>query len=94
MARRSSGPGSTGEAPAEPGPEERLAIVLEHMAASLAFYGDRLGLKVFKKHLGWYVLQAPWPETTEARRAAKGDLCRMESAAEVETGLRRLWRCE
>ena len=81
----------TGEAPAEPGPEARLAIVLEHMAASLAFYGDRLGLKVFKKHLGWYVERAPWPETPEARRTAKGELCRMDSAAEVEAGLNRLW---
>ncbi len=81
----------TGEAPSEPGPEERLALVLEHMAASLEFYGDPLGLKVFKKHLGWYVQHAPWPEAPEARRAAKAELCRMETAAAVEAGLRRLW---
>jgi len=82
---------ANGEAPVEPGPEERLAIVLEHMAASLDFYGDPLGLKVFKKHLGWYVQHAPWPETPEARRAAKAELCRVETASEVEQRLRRLW---
>ena len=59
--------------------------------ASLDFYGDPLGLKVFKKHLGWYVQEAPWPRTPEARRAAKAELCRMERAAEIETGLGRLW---
>ena len=84
---------ATGEPPPEPGPEERLAVVLEHMQASLDFYGESLGLKVFKKHLGWYVLEAPWPEMADARRAAKAELCRMESAAEVEAGLKRLWIC-
>ncbi len=82
---------ATNEAPLEPGPEDRLTIVLEHMQASLDFYGERLGLKVFRKHLGWYVQHAPWPETPEVRRAAKADLCRMETAVEVEAGLRRLW---
>ena len=82
---------ATGEAPPEPGPEERLAIVLGHMHASLDFYGERLGLKIFRKHLGWYVQHAPWPVTSEARRAAKAELCQMEAAAEVEAGLRRLW---
>ena len=28
---------------------------------ALAFYGERLGLKIFRKHLGWYVERAPWP---------------------------------
>ena len=82
----------TGEALKEPGPEARLAIVLEHLAANLAFYGERLGLKVFRKHLGWYVERAPWPAAPEARRSAKSELCRLDSAAEVEAGLRRLWR--
>src|ERR1700710_32376 len=31
----------------EPGLEERLGIALEHLADSLRFYGDRLGLKIF-----------------------------------------------
>ena len=81
----------TGEAPPEPGPQARLAIVLEHMQASLDFYGAPLGLKVFRKHLGWYVQHAPWPEPPETRRAAKAELCQMETTAEVEMGLRRLW---
>ena len=77
---------------AEPGVEARLAMVLEHLGETLAFYGERLGLKIFRKHLGWYVQQAPWPADAETRRAAKSALCRLESAAEVERGLTRLWR--
>ena len=76
----------------EPGPSERLAIVLDHLADSLRFYGDALGLKIFRKHLGWYVEQAPYPASTEARRAARSSLCRMESAREVEAALAALWR--
>ena len=82
---------ATGADPVEPDAGTRLAIVLEHMRSSLAFYGDRLGLKVFRKHLGWYVERAPAPVRAEDRRAAKAALCRMESAADVERGLERLW---
>lgn len=78
-------------APVEPGPAERLAIVLEHLSESLAFYGERLGLKIFRKHLGWYVEAAPWPSDPAVRRAAKGALCRLDSAREVATGLTGLW---
>jgi nifR3 family TIM-barrel protein len=75
----------------EPALSERLAIVLDHLADSLRFYGDALGLKIFRKHLGWYIEQAPRPASADARRAARSTLCRMESATEVETALKRLW---
>jgi nifR3 family TIM-barrel protein len=75
----------------EPELTERLAIVLDHLADSLRFYGDALGLKIFRKHLGWYIEQAPAPASQEARRAARSTLCRMETADEVESALTRLW---
>ena len=76
----------------EPDREERLAIVVEHLRASVAFYGLPLGLKMFRKHLGWYVEQAPWPADPAERRAAKARLCRLETPGEVETALAALWR--
>ncbi|WP_332657688.1 tRNA dihydrouridine synthase DusB [Brevundimonas sp.] len=76
----------------EPGREERLDIVIEHLRASVAFYGLPLGLKMFRKHLGWYVEQAPWPEDPLERRAAKSRLCRLECPHEVERALTNLWR--
>ena len=75
----------------EPGREERLDIVVEHLRASVAFYGLPLGLKMFRKHLGWYVEQAPWPEDPLERRAAKARLCRLDTPEEVEHGLSALW---
>lgn len=76
----------------EPDREERLVIVVEHLRASVAFYGLPLGLKMFRKHLGWYVEQAPWPPDPLERRAAKARLCRLETPEEVEAGLAGLWR--
>lgn len=74
-----------------PNLSERLGIVLEHLRDSLAFYGEGLGLRMFRKHLGWYVEGADTPATPEARRAAKAAVCRLESAAEVERALAELW---
>lgn len=75
----------------EPDREERLAIVIEHLRASVAFYGLPLGLKMFRKHLGWYIEQAPWPAEASERRAAKARLCRLETPQEVEAALSELW---
>lgn len=76
----------------EPAAEARLAIALEHFRDSLNFYGDRLGLRIFRKHLAAYVENAPWPASAEARRAARSTLCRLDDPAEVEAGLTALWR--
>jgi tRNA-dihydrouridine synthase B len=76
---------------AEPEVQERLLIALTHFRDSLAFYGERLGLKMFRKHLGWYIEAAPWPADPAARRAAKSRLCRLESPDEVEAALAELW---
>jgi tRNA-dihydrouridine synthase B len=81
-----------GRPTAEPGAEERLDIVLTHFSEALAFYGERLGLKVFRKHLGWYVEAAPWPAEAAERREAKSRLCRLEQPDEVRAGLAALWR--
>lgn len=69
----------------------RLAIALDHFRDSLTFYGDRLGLKIFRKHLAGYIEQAPWPADPLARRAARAELCRLEDADAVEQALTRLW---
>jgi len=80
-----------GGAFAAPDAATRLGIALDHFRDALSFYGDRLGLKVFRKHLAAYVEQAPWPASAEDRRAARGRLCRLESPGDVEEGLVALW---
>ena len=74
-----------------PGASERLEIVLAQFRRSLAFYGDRLGLKMFRKHLGWYVEGAPHGGIRLEGRADKARLCRLETPAEVEAALTALW---
>ena len=80
-----------GEAFREPDAEERLAIAVTHFHRSLNFYGQDLGLKMFRKHLASYVEAAPWPDSEDARRAARAALCRLEDPAAVEDGLAALW---
>ena len=69
----------------------RLEIALTHLHESLAFYGDRLGLRIFRKHLGWYVMDGPAPVDPAQRREAKARLCRLEDARSVEAALTELW---
>lgn len=76
---------------AEPDRQDRFDIVIEHMRASAEFYNLPLGLKMFRKHLGWYIEQAPWPADPLERRQAKARLCRLNSLEEVEESLRALW---
>ena len=75
----------------EPAPAERWAIVANHLAASQAFHGERLGARMFRKHLAAYIDQAPWPARPEERRAARARLCRLETAAEIRSALAELW---
>jgi tRNA-dihydrouridine synthase B len=75
----------------EPDLSARLDIALTHLGETLAFYGDTLGLKVFRKHLGWYIQGAPAPIDLTRRREAKARLCRLEQARDVEAELTALW---
>lgn len=75
----------------EPDLAARFEIVMEQFSDSLRFYGERLGLKMFRKHLGWAIEQAPWPLSAQVRREAKAALCRLETPGEVDAALADLW---
>jgi nifR3 family TIM-barrel protein len=84
---------------AEPDAEQRLAIVLDHLADSVCFHGDRLGVRIFRKHLAAY-LDASWdaswdaaprPRTADARREARRNLCRLDTPGEIAASLEALW---
>jgi tRNA-dihydrouridine synthase B len=81
----------TGGAVSEPDTASRLGIALEHFTDTLRFYGDALGLKIFRKHLGWYVEQALCPADPTQRRATRSHLCQIDNAKGVESGLTELW---
>jgi nifR3 family TIM-barrel protein len=75
----------------EPDAKARLRIAVDHLRASLEFYGERLGLRIFRKHLAAYVENAPWPADPLARREARAALCRLEDARSIERALAALW---
>ena len=43
----------------EPGPADVAAILLEHIDALHAFYGEPQGVRIARKHLGWYAKDRP-----------------------------------
>ncbi len=50
---------ATGVTPPEPSPDEQLAIMRTHVEALHAFYGEFMGLRIARKHVGWYLQDSP-----------------------------------
>lgn len=65
-----------GSLPPPPKFDEAAATLLEHIAEMHAFYGEIAGVRIARKHIGWYL--ARLPEGDAQRR----ELNRLESAAE------------
>ena len=51
-----------GETPPPPAPGEMRAVVLEHLEGLYALYGDELGVRIARKHIGWYTRGLPGGE--------------------------------
>jgi len=67
---------ATGETLASPTPREVRDILLGHLDDLYAFYGEAQGVRIARKHLGWYARDRP--ENAAFRAVAN----RAESAAE------------
>ncbi|GAB3781655.1 tRNA dihydrouridine synthase DusB [Dyella agri] len=50
---------ATGEQLPEPTPDEVAAILLGHLEHLYAFYGEQGGVRIARKHLGWYAKDRP-----------------------------------
>jgi len=50
---------ATGELLPEPEPVEVAAILLGHLEQLYAFYGEQAGVRIARKHLGWYAKDRP-----------------------------------
>lgn len=55
------------EAPEIPAGTDLVDMISKHYEAMLSFYGNDLGLRVARKHLGWYMDEAQTP--TDLRRS-------------------------
>lgn len=75
----------TGERLADPQPGERLAIVLEHYDAILRHYGTETGVRMARKHLGWYARGFPGAAEFRAK------VVTMSDPSEVRAACQRAW---
>ncbi|MDB6453208.1 tRNA dihydrouridine synthase DusB [Falsirhodobacter sp. 20TX0035] len=66
-------------APVVPQGQALADMVVEHYESMLSFYGIELGVKIARKHLGWYL---------EAANVPKGDVLTRTAPAEVTRALR------
>ncbi|UWP96602.1 tRNA dihydrouridine synthase DusB [Aliiroseovarius crassostreae] len=60
-------------APVIPHGEELVRMVQDHHRASLDFYGEELGARVIRKHLGWYMDAACTPADLRRRILSSRD---------------------
>lgn len=67
---------ATGRRRPPPGPEEVHEVMSRHVRGLHAFYGEEQGLRVARKHFGWYLQGRP------GGKALRDRLVRVESAAE------------
>ncbi len=76
----------TGERLADPPLAEQLAVALEHYDAMLAHYGVQHGVRIARKHIGWY--SRGLPNSAEFR----AEVMRAEDPAAVKSMLRRFYQ--
>jgi len=50
---------NTGKRLPAPSLEERERILLEHLTALHLFYGEEMGIRIARKHVGWYLASLP-----------------------------------
>ncbi len=76
---------ATGRDPGAPTLAEQGAIAVEHVDAMLRHYGQHLGIRNARKHVGWYLTTSGCAEA-EAK-AWRRKLCTEESPAALLSGL-------
>jgi tRNA-dihydrouridine synthase B len=51
-----------GKKPAAPPPAEMRSVALEHLEGIYSLYGEELGVRIARKHIGWYTRDLPGGE--------------------------------
>lgn len=70
--------------PAPPTGAALAGLVADHYRATVAFYGAVLGVRVARKHLGWYLDHVPGTRSLRARLLAVADADAVERALRDE----------
>ena len=75
-----------GTDPGDPAPCEQGRIAVAHLEAMVANDGDHHGLRIARKHIGWYLARSARDDATV--KAWRHRLCTSESVRDVRAGLR------
>lgn len=70
--------------PPAPAGAALATLVADHYRATVAFYGAELGVRVARKHLGWYLDRVPGTRALRARLLAFSDAAAVEQALRDE----------
>ncbi len=73
---------TTGETPAPLSRADLRGIILPHLESIYAFYGEDSGLRIARKHLGWYSALLGDPRSARAAFMAQGTTSAQFSCAE------------
>jgi tRNA-dihydrouridine synthase B len=73
---------ATGRINAPPSPQEILPLLLDHYDAILEHYGVTAGVKIGRKHIGWYCADMPESEALRSR------VNQMQDPVQVKDALR------
>jgi len=76
----------TGQLLPAPGLNEVEQILLEHLTALHAFYGDVMGVRIARKHVGWYLATLP------GAREFRAQFNRLDSTDAQYTNVRQFFR--
>ncbi|WP_263140772.1 tRNA dihydrouridine synthase DusB [Pseudomonas sp. RIT-PI-AD] len=76
---------ATGEYLPAPGLGEVEGILLEHLAGLHTFYGEAMGIRIARKHVGWYLATLPGAREFRTR------FNRLERADEQRAGIRQFF---
>ena len=75
----------TGRQSEDPSPSEKLNLILEHYDAMLDHYGERGGIAIARKHIGWYC------KDMEGGEGFRGAINALSDPSQVRISLRRFF---
>ncbi len=73
---------------------DHFCLLAEQFEASLALYGQKLGMRMFRKHLAWSIDAAPMTITAHDRRALRAQACRLSDPSAILALMGALGRAE
>ncbi len=75
----------------KPHPTEQVDSIIAQVQDSVQLYGDRLGVRVVRKHVSAFIDHTDWVDADSASKTAlRRDLCRLPSLLELVCGLEQL----